>query len=388
MPSTLLPSFEDHSIPSPPHVERPDGPGQSAWVRNGRRSSQELAQKLRLGDPPAVTVMGAVSITSEPTLPNLSNLEELFSDEGDDTGPVRSPGWQNTVSPQGLTVTLIADYTFPTRAWLPSAAIVALLGEFEVTAGAARTTISRLARRGVLEGSRQGRHSSYRLTSQAAADLWSGGSSIATFTTQPDSWDGWWTLIAFSVPEAESTRRRALRTALRWRGFAPLYDAVWVSPHPLTPKGRTEVADLARGAVSMFRARQEDLETEANRNPVEAWDLSGIAEHYRTFVGRWSSLLPRIDSGGVTGAEAVRVRTEVMHAYRHFPILDPLLPIGLLPPDWPRSRAREACVAVYDGLVQPAQDHVRAVAGRFTAGPHLDIRAHTIAGMSAGVGHT
>ncbi|MDX3044178.1 hypothetical protein PV383_44515, partial [Streptomyces caniscabiei] len=27
-----------------------------------------------------------------------------------------------------------------------------------------------------------------------------------------------------------------------------------------------------------------------------------------------------------------------------------MLPIGLLPPGWPRSRAREVCVAVYDGL--------------------------------------
>jgi phenylacetic acid degradation operon negative regulatory protein len=239
----------------------------------------------------------------------------------------------------------------------------------------------------VLEGSRQGRYSSYRLTPQAAVDLWSGGSSIATFTTQPDSWDGWWTLIAFSFPETESTRRRALRTALRWRGFAPLYDAVWVSPHPLTPKGRIEVAELARGAVSVFRARQEDLETEANRNPVEAWDLPGIAEHYEAFISRWSSLLPRISAGTVTGADAVRARTEVMHAYRHFPILDPLLPIGLMPPDWPRSRAREVCVTVYDGLVQAAQDHVRAVVSRFADGPHLAIRAHTIAGMSAGIGH-
>ncbi|WP_329407417.1 PaaX family transcriptional regulator [Streptomyces sp. NBC_00704] len=331
--------------------------------------------------------MDAVSIVSELTLPNLSHLEELFSDEGGAGGPVRSPGWQSSMSPQGLTVTLIADYTFPDRAWLPSAAIVALLGEFQVAAGAARTTISRLARRGVLEGSRQGRYSSYRLTSRAAEDLWSGGSSIAAFTTRPDSWDGWWTLIAFSVPEAQSTRRRALRTALRWRGFAPLYDAVWVSPHPLTPKGRTEVADLARGAVSVFRARQENLETEANRNPVEAWDLAGIAAHYRTFVSRWSSLLPRIDAGDVSGAEAVRARTEVMHAYRHFPILDPLLPIGLLPPEWPRSQAREVCVAVYDGLVRPAQDHVRAVAGRLPEGPHPGIRAHTIAGMSAGTDH-
>ncbi|WP_260333841.1 PaaX family transcriptional regulator [Streptomyces beigongshangae] len=318
---------------------------------------------------------------------NLSDLEDIFSAEGDGAGPVRATGWQNAVSPQGLAITLIADYTFPVRAWLPSAAIVALLGEFHVADGAARTTISRLARRGVLEGSRQGRYSSYRLTPEAATDLWSGASSIATFTTQPDAWDGWWTLIAFSFPETESTRRRALRTALRWRGFAPLYDALWVSPYPLTPKGRIEVADLVRGAVSVFRARQEDLETEANRNPVEAWDLPGIAEHYRTFTRRWSDLLPRIGAGSVTGAEAVRARTEVMQTYRHFPILDPLLPIGLLPPDWPRSRARETCVAVYDGLLQPAQDHVRAVVTRFAEGPRLDIRAHTIAGMSAGIGH-
>ncbi|MFD5337510.1 hypothetical protein [Streptomyces hawaiiensis] len=93
--------------------------------------------------------MPTLSAASEPTLPNLSNLEGIFSDEGDGAvGPVRSPGWQSSVSPQGLAVTLIADYTFPVRAWLPSAAIVALLGEFQVAAGAARTTISRLTRRG------------------------------------------------------------------------------------------------------------------------------------------------------------------------------------------------------------------------------------------------
>ncbi|MGW0371163.1 PaaX family transcriptional regulator C-terminal domain-containing protein [Streptomyces coeruleorubidus] len=160
-----------------------------------------------------------------------------------------------------------------------------------------------------------------------------------------------------------------------------------MSPHPLTPKGRIEVADLARGAVTVFRARQEELDTEADRNPVEAWDLPGIAEHYRAFIDRWSGLLPHISTDRVTGADAVRARTEVMHAYRHFPILDPLLPIGLLPPGWPRSRAREVCVAVYDGLLQPAQDHVRSVVTRFAQGPHPDIRAHTIAGMSAGIGH-
>ena len=85
--------------------------------------------------------MPTLSTAPEPTLSNLSHLEDIFSDEGDGAvGPVRSPGWQSNVSPQGLTVTLIADYTVPVRAWLPSASIVALLGEFDVTAGAARTT--------------------------------------------------------------------------------------------------------------------------------------------------------------------------------------------------------------------------------------------------------
>src|SRR5690242_18702690 len=131
---------------------------------------------------------------------NPFNLEEIFPRDGAGSG--RLPR-HTASSAQGLAVTLIADYTLSARAWLPSAAIVALLGEFGVTTGAARTTMSRLARRGVLESSRQGRNSSYRLTKDAVADLWGGGRSIATFTAQPDSWDGSWTLITFSIPEED-----------------------------------------------------------------------------------------------------------------------------------------------------------------------------------------
>lgn len=112
---------------------------------------------------------------------SLSNREESFPGGDGDIGS----GGEAVVAShgQGLAETLIADYTLPTRAWLPSAAVVALLSEFGVASGAARTIISRMARRGVLEGSRQGRYSSYRLTGEAAAGLWSGGGLIAAFTT-------------------------------------------------------------------------------------------------------------------------------------------------------------------------------------------------------------
>lgn len=287
-------------------------------------------------------------------------------------------------SAQALTVTLIADYTARTRAWLPSAAIVALLGEFDVTSGAARTSISRLARSGVLEGSRDGRYSSYRLTREAAIDLSNGGTAIAAVGTDAVSWDGFWTVVIFSMPEQESTRRRVLRELLRWNGYAPLYDGVWISPASMPSQLREEVAAAALGAVTVLRAQRVDLDADVERTPVQAWDLPSIAKEYDAFVDRWSPLLPTISSGRVGGAAALRIRTEVVNIYRRFPVLDPMLPIVLMPPDWPRRRARKVFVAIYDGLLKPAQEHVRGVVSRVAGRPCPDVRAHTVAQMAAG----
>ena len=305
------------------------------------------------------------------------NIDEIFPEVESARLPQRRAG----SSSQGLAVTLVADYTLPARGWLPSAAIVALLGEFGVSSSAARMTISRLARRGVLEGSRDGRHSSYRLTEPAAVDLSRGGGGIASFGAPGGSWDGSWTLVSFSIPEQVSAQRRVLRSYLRWCGFAPLYDGIWLWPHPLTDKARAELADLAHGSMTVFRAQHLALATDASRNPIDAWDTPAIADHYETFIRRWSRLPPRIAAGDITAAEAVRTRTEVMDIYRRFPVLDPMLPIELMPPGWPRARAREVFIAVYDGLAEPAERYVRAVVARVADEPDPDIRAHTVAEM-------
>ena len=311
------------------------------------------------------------------------SIDEIFPDVG--AGSVRLPRRQAGSSPQGLAVTLVADYTLPARAWLPSAAIVALLGEFGVTDGAARTTISRLARRRVLEGYQHGRHTSYRLTEPASVNLSGGGIQVGSFAAAPESWDGLWTLVAFSLPQEKSTQRRALRNELRWRGYAPLYDGVWLSPHPLTSPTGPILEAMTSGALSVFRAQHTDLEVDASRNPVDAWDIDGIAGQYKLFIDRWSELLAKITRRSVSGAAAVKARTEVMDVYRRFPLIDPLLPAGLMPSDWPRTRAREIFVAVYDGLAQPAEEHVRAVVSSVGDEPGADVRAHTVEEMAAGI---
>ncbi|QQQ73939.1 PaaX family transcriptional regulator [Saccharothrix sp. 6-C] len=308
------------------------------------------------------------------------DIEEIFPDDA-----VRLPRRQSGNSPQGLAVTLLADYTLRTGAWLPSGAIVALLAEAGVSHAGARTTISRLARRGVLEGSRQGRNSSYRLTPPAALNLAAGGRSIVAAAAADEPWDHRWTLIAFSLPQDEVAQRRELRSRLRWYGCAPLYDGLWISPHDITEKTRAQLVELAFGTMTMFRARHVDLGDETGRNPLDAWDTTAIARHYDAFIRRWRPLLPDIRASRITGMEAVRARTEVMDTYRRLPILDPRLPLELLPPGWLRAPARDLFAAVYDGLAGQAQDHVRAVAGRFTTDPLTDVQAHTVADMLAGL---
>jgi phenylacetic acid degradation operon negative regulatory protein len=305
-------------------------------------------------------------------------IEEIFPDD-----PVRLPRRQAGSAPQGLAVTLLADYTLRSRAWLPSAAIVALLGEAGVSDAGARTAISRLARRGVLEGRRHGRQSSYRLTPATATFLAVGGRSIVS-PAGAETWDGTWTLIAFSLPQEEGAQRRELRDRLRWMGYAPLYDGLWVSPHDLTDKARARLAQLTLGTLTVFRARHVTLEGAICRNPIDAWDIAAIARRYETFVQRWQSVPARIATGRITGAEAVRVRTEVMDTYRRLPVLDPHLPAPLLPQGWLRDPARELFRSVYDGLAAAAQEHVRAVAGRYADTPPDGIRAHTVADLLTG----
>jgi phenylacetic acid degradation operon negative regulatory protein len=321
------------------------------------------------------------SAASECAVVSPYQIEEIFPDVAADTA--RPPRRQPVSTAQGLATTLVADYTVRTRAWLPAAAVVALLDDCGVGSGAARTAMSRLARGGVLESCRQGRNSSCRLTRTAANELLAGGAWIARFGTEATAWDGRWTVVAFSFPQGENTHRRALRGRLRWLGFAPLYDGLWVSPDVLNPTVRQGLEAVTLGTMTVFRSSHVELATAPNRNPIEAWDIAAIAGNYETFIRRWKPLLARVRSRRITGAAAVRARTQIMDSYRRIPALDPQLPVQLMPADWPRAQAREIFTGVYDGLAPQAEEHVRAVVTRFARQPSPGIRAHTVAEMAA-----
>jgi phenylacetic acid degradation operon negative regulatory protein len=278
---------------------------------------------------------------------------------------VRLPRTQHGPQPQHLLITLLGDYWYGQTRRLPSAALVALLGEFGISQVAARAALSRLARRGLLEVSKEGRRTFYGLTERASTVLSDGVQRIMSFGMTARKWDGSWRLAIFSVPEDQRDLRHAARTQLRWLGFAPLYDGVWISPHHVAAEAARELAGLGVKSYSVMAA-QASADVPQGLDPLDAWDLAELRARYDRFVDEREELLRRAREGEVSTAEALLARTDVMDTWRHFPNLDPELPMELLPADWPRKRAHDMFAQLYDHLGPLAEIRVRQIVMRFS----------------------
>lgn len=261
------------------------------------------------------------------------------------------PGQQHS---QRLLGTLLGDYWFWRPEHLPSAALVELLGEFGLAEPAARAAIRRAATRGLVVASRAGRTTAYGVPERTHELVIAHVTRLMRFGAGDRTWDGRWTFALFSVPEEQREVRRTLRTRLRWLGWAPLYDGVWVTPWDGGDQALDVLAELGVDTATVARADLADR-LPVHGQPLRAWDLDALRARYDDFLDRYGGLAERVRTGAVGPAEALTSRTRLMTHWREFPDLDPELPAEVLPADWPRSAARECFVAIYDGLGPPAE---------------------------------
>jgi phenylacetic acid degradation operon negative regulatory protein len=285
--------------------------------------------------------------------------------------------------PQHLLVTLLGDYWLGRADELPSAGLVDLLGEFGISATSARAAVGRLTRRGLLQSSKYGRRTFYGLTPLAIRVMNEGLDRILAFGAEPATpWDGTWLVVAFSVPEEQRDIRHALRSRLRWQGFAPLYDGVWVSPRTDSPAVQSIVSDLGVETATVLRSTTVYPAASGPGHPLSAWNLDELRELYDSFVEKFSPLLERIRLGQVTASEALVTRTDVMDTWRQFPNLDPELPSSALPDGWPRQRSREIFTEVYDGLGPLAEMRVQQIIGAHEPDIAKTARHHRASAMA------
>ncbi|MGW4642066.1 PaaX family transcriptional regulator [Sphaerisporangium sp. NPDC004334] len=265
---------------------------------------------------------------------------------------VGAPRAQAGPNPQHLLATLLGEYLDSSEANLPSAAVVAMLGEFGISESSARAALSRLTRRGLIAVRGSGRPPVYHLTSQAIARHRARMDHFLGFGARPPRWTGDWVTVSFSIPQSGQAPRHAVRRALGALGFARLYDSVWIRPGsdagPAT-KALHEIMDEVDGGRWSVMHTRFDAEA-GPHGPAAAYDLAGLASAYDGFIARYSDLRAAVRDGQVDATRALVARTSVMDSWRRFPDIDPDLPEHLLPAPWPRQAARELMLEIHSAL--------------------------------------
>ncbi|TDN91224.1 PaaX family transcriptional regulator C-terminal domain-containing protein [Microbacterium sp. BK668] len=270
-----------------------------------------------------------------------------------------SPGFRRT-SPVRQVLTIFGDYWWHVAEPMPTGAIVTALTDLGLKEAAARATLTRMVRGDLLRADRVGRRTTHRLTPRAREVVDEEGAWLDAFGLVEVPWDGLWSVLAFSIPEAERSSRHLARARLRWLGFAPLYDGVWLSPRDRAGEAMAQLQELGVRDVTSMRAT---LETSIAGGPQSAWDLDDVAAEYRRFA---ASVGGEVELGDPVAA--FRERMRIMLGWQAFRVRDTGMPAELVPADWPRVSTRRAWARRYNALGECAEQRMRGLVAEIDAG--------------------
>ncbi|MEU6138832.1 PaaX family transcriptional regulator C-terminal domain-containing protein [Streptomyces sp. NPDC047081] len=262
-----------------------------------------------------------------------------------DAGP---SGAGPQLRPQSLLLAFFGDHVLeegPLGVY--SGSVIDVLGRVGVGEQAVRSTLTRMVGRGLLRRQRQGRRMYFGLTPHATQILLGGRNRVWHTGVVNDDWDGTWTLLGFSLPEAWQRQRHDLRSRLTWSGFGPLYSGLWIAPGDVDISGI--VAELGIAAhVKIFHAHADEA-TDIDVMIRDTWDLETIAARYAAFDRRW------IAQVGAAGGDPLAIHLRLVAEWLGTIRTDPRLPARHLPPDWPARSAAETFRRIAEQTRAPAR---------------------------------
>ena len=278
-----------------------------------------------------------------------------------ETNEAETDATARSASLRHLILTVYGLYARHNGGWLPVATLIRLLADVGIDEPAARSAISRLKRRGILQSRRHGGSAGYQLSAEALAIVREGDARIFRRRRAAPA-DGW-VLAVFSVPEPERQQRHVLRSELARLGFGMVAPGVWIVPaHPddttaetLRRLGLDRYADLFRAEYLAFG----DPAAKIRR----WWDLDELERQYQAFIAAHEPTLRALAAGPTGGRAAFGCYVRMLTDWRRLPYLDPGLPAELLPGGWAGIRAADVFFALRERLEEPARAHVAAVSG-------------------------
>jgi phenylacetic acid degradation operon negative regulatory protein len=239
-----------------------------------------------------------------------------------DSGPDRALPAIAPLTARSIVLSTLLGYHPPE---LPVSALVRVGGLFGIAEGTTRAALSRL----VAAGDLATEDGVYRLTErlvrrQRAQDDSAGPRS------RP--WAGDWEMAVVTSPARPQAERVALRRGMTDLRLAELREGVWIRPDNLV----RQIDGTVAGQCTFFSCRYPDPDALAGM----LWDLPGWALSARQLHTEMAS---------TTGLpEGFMLIARVVRQLR----LDPYLPSGLLPADWPGPELRERFAGFRDGFAR------------------------------------
>jgi phenylacetic acid degradation operon negative regulatory protein len=246
--------------------------------------------------------------------------------------------------PQFLTLMLFGVAAFRRPVALAAGSVIDVLGDLGVSGHAARSTLTRMADRGLLARHRLGREAYFALTDHGSSVLAEGQ---AAARQSPDrNWDGTWTVVSFSLPEDQRALRHQIRSRLVWSGFGLLQGGMWIAAGTIDIE--TLLEDLGVGPYIRVFTAAPAAPTTDTALILDAFDLPAIAARYEGFVSRWDRRQPGSD-------DPLRFLLSLQSEWAQIARADPRLPLNRLPAEWPASKAFDLYQRLYEKALPGAQ---------------------------------
>jgi len=244
-------------------------------------------------------------------------------------------------------LTFLGEYLLGRSLCVYSRSIIDVLARVGVSEQATRSTLTRMVNADLLRRQRRGQRMYFGLTERSTQVLEDGQRRLRDTGPVNHTWDGFWTLLGFSLPGSWQRERHDLRSQLTWAGFGPLQGGLWIAASARNVD--QIVASLGPQAhVRVFHARTSHL-TDVNDMIRDTYDLDGLAARYQEFRERWepAASTPATDPL----AAKLRLVTDWLQLIRR----DPRLPVQHLPAWWPAITAQDLFHRLDAQLLEPAR---------------------------------
>jgi phenylacetic acid degradation operon negative regulatory protein len=216
-------------------------------------------------------------------------------------------------------------------AWSTAAELLRLTSDFGIREPTLRVALTRMVGGGDLVRSEDG----YRLSDRLLARQRRQDDALNPATRD---WNGDWITVVITAVGTEARTRAALRTALMDHRFGELREGMWLRPDNLDG----QLPAIADGRVRVLRTRDDNPEDLA----CQLWDLAA-----------WSKTGHRLLREMTAATDVPDQFTVAAAMVRHL-LVDPVLPAGLLPADWPADGLRAVYAEFADLLASRRDDEL------------------------------